>query len=109
MLPRFGQSDGRRLRPAQLLNTLGKMPFTPQQKSILNSKAALIQSAAPWIHPALSSNANAPADADSFTVTTLPSGTVAYPFVAYLPAGQGPVTVISYTVQRSKICFIRYL
>ena len=105
---RLGMSDGRRSR-AVLLPSLARMPFTSVQKSVLNTKAALVQSQPPWIHPALSSDANAPGDADSFTVTTLPSGTTVYPFVAYLAPGAGPVTVISYSVARSKVAFIRYL
>lgn len=92
-----------------LLPALANMPFTSAQKSVLNTKASLVQSQPPWIDPKLSSDSNAPSVADSFTVTTLPSGTTVYPFVAYLQPGAGPVTVISYSVARSKVAFIRYL
>jgi hypothetical protein len=85
------------------------MPFTQIQKAVLHAKAQLVQSASPWIRPGLASDANAPTDADSFTVTTLPSGTLAFPFVGYLDPGAGPVTVISLSVPRSKVAFIRYL
>jgi hypothetical protein len=85
------------------------MPFTQQQKSILNSKAGLVQSAPPWIHPALSSNANAPSDASSFTRTTVPSGNVNQPFVPYPQPGGGPVTVITFSVPPNKVALIRYL
>ena len=109
MIRRLGATDGRRTRPAQLLAQLGNMPFTQQQKSILNTKASLVQSAAPWIHPGLSSASNAPSDANSFTVTTAPSGSTVYPFVAYPAPGAGPVNVISFTVPPSKVALIRYL
>lgn len=109
MLRRLGASDGRRNRPQQLLPSLGKMPFNQQQKSILNSKAGLVQSAAPWIHPALSSNANAPSDGRSFSVTPLPSGNLAQPWVPYPAPGAGPVIVISYTVPPSQVALIRFL
>jgi hypothetical protein len=108
MRHRLGMSDGRRSR-AVLLPALAQMPFTNSQKSILNTKASLVQSQPPWIDPQLSSDSNAPSVADSFAVTTAPSGTTVYPFVAYLAPGAGPVTVISYTVARSKVAFIRYL
>ena len=105
----FGAPDGRRSRPAQLLTSLSKLPFTQAQKAALHTKASAVQTASPWINPTLSSNANAPSDANSFVVTTAPSGSTVYPFIAYLAPGAGPVTVISYTVPRSKTAFIRYL
>jgi hypothetical protein len=85
------------------------MPFNQHQKSILNTKASLVQSAAPWIHPDLSSNANAPSDARSFSVTPLPSGNLIQPWVPYPAPGTGPVIVISYTVPASLVALIRYL
>lgn len=109
MLRRPGLSDGRRAPRPQLLTALAKMPFTQLQKHVLHAKAQMVQSAAPWIHPDISSNSNAPSQASSFVTTTSPSGTTAFPFVAYGQPGQGPVTVISFTVPRSKVCFIRYL
>jgi hypothetical protein len=105
---RLGMSDGRRSRTV-LLPALANMPFTNTQKSVLNTKASLVQSQPPWINPTLSSDSNAPSVADSFTITTPPSGSTVYPFVAYPQPGQGPVTVITYSVARSKVAFIRYL
>lgn len=109
MLPRLGFSDGRRASRAQLLPGLSKLPFTQLQKSVLHTKANLVQTAAPWIHPALSSDANAPSDADSFVTLTPSSGTTAYPFVQYPQPGQGAITVISKTIDRSKLAMIRFL
>lgn len=109
MLGRIGFADGRRAVRQQSLPNLGQMPFSTVQKNALNSKASALDTASPWIHPALSSNANAPADSDPFTVTPNPSGNLAQPFVQLLAPGAGPVTIISYSVPRSKIAFIRYL
>jgi hypothetical protein len=106
---RLGASDGRRTRSAQLLPQLGSLPFSQQQKSVLNMKGNLVQSASPWIHPSLSSNSNAPSDANSFTVTPQPSGNLNQPWVAYPAPGAGAVTVISFTVPPSKVALIRYL
>jgi hypothetical protein len=106
---RLGASDGRRPQRQRLLANLGSLPFTQQQKSILNTKANLVQTQPSWINPSISSDSNAPSQANSFVVTTIPSGTVAYPFVAYGQPGAGPVTVISFSVPRSKVAFIRYL
>lgn len=109
MLRSLGASNGRRTRSAQLLPALGSMPFTQAQKSLLNTKAQLVQSAAPWIHPALSSNSNAPSDANSFSVTPVPSGNLAQPWVAYPAPGAGQVTVITFSVPPSKVALVRYL
>ena len=109
MLRRLGASDGRRSMKAQLIPQLGKMPFNSTQKSVLNNKANLVQSAAPWIHPSLSSNSNAPSDANSFCVTPLPSGNLNQPWVPYPAPGAGAVTVITFTVPPSQVALVRYL
>jgi len=109
MLPRLGASSGRRPNKPQLLPSLGQMPFTDVQKQILDMRARQVATFPPWIHPALSSDANAPADASPFSISTAASGNLAQPFVPYPLPGQGPVQVISYTVERSKIALIRFL
>jgi hypothetical protein len=109
MLPRLGASSGRRPNKPQLLPTLGRMPFTETQKQVLDMRARQVAIAPPWLHPALSSDANAPADAAPFSVSTAASGNLAQPFVPYPQPGQGRVTVIQYTIQPSKIGFIRFL
>jgi hypothetical protein len=106
---RLGFADGRRTPRAQVLPSLNSMPFTQVQKLALHVKGQALESASPWIHPSLSSDANAPSDANAFTVTPQASGNLGQPFVPYPAPGASAVTVISYTVPRSKMAFIRYL
>ena len=98
---RLGSSDGRRMRPAQLLPTLGKMPFTRAQKQALDTKAQMIQQASPWVHPDLSFF-NPPADSDTFRQTSVPAST-------YPAAGASAIIILSYTVPKSKFCVINKL
>ncbi len=98
---RLGYSDGRRARSAQLLPQLGSMPFTRAQKQLLDSKAEVIHEAAPWVHPDLSFF-NPPADADTFRWTSVPAA-------AYPAPGASAVTVLSYTVPKSKFVVINKL
>jgi hypothetical protein len=77
------------------------MPFTQLQKHILHMKAGLVQNASPWIHPNLTLF-DQPADADPFRWTSNPA--MPYPI-----NGQTAVTVLSYTVPRSKIAVVRKL
>jgi hypothetical protein len=85
------------------------MPFTDTQKQILDARARQVANAPPWIHPALSSDANAPADAAPFSWASAPSYNLGQPFIPYPQPGQGRIVVLSYTVQSSKIAFIRFL
>ena len=85
------------------------MPFTDVQKQILDMRARQVAISPPWIHPALSADSNAPSDAAPFSISTAASGTLAQPFVLYPQPGAGRVTVIQFTVQPSKLAFIRFL
>jgi hypothetical protein len=109
MLPRLGDASGRRRVKPQLLPTLGQMPFTQVQKQILDLRARQVATAPPYLHPALSSDSNAPTDASPFSISTAASGNLAQPFVPYPLPGMGRVTVIQYTVGPSKIAFVRFL
>jgi hypothetical protein len=91
------------------LPQLANLPFSQQQKLVLNMKAGLVQNAAPWIHPTLSSNSNAPSGATPFSITPLPSGNLAQPWVAYPAPGASAVTVITYTVPPGMVALIRLL
>jgi hypothetical protein len=85
------------------------MPFTQEQKQILDMRARQVATAPPYLHPALSSDSNAPTDASPFSISTAASGNLAQPFVPYPLPGMGRVTVIQYTVGPSKIAFVRFL
>lgn len=94
----MGGSDGRRNRGPQHLPNLRTAPFTPHQKAALDARARAIISASPYIHPNLTL-VNQPADADPFRWTSIPAQ-------PYPQPGQSAVTVLSYTVPRSKIAVI---
>jgi hypothetical protein len=96
-----GRSDGRRNYQAQLLPTLSSQPFTSAQKATLHAKAFKVQNSAPFIHPGLSLF-NQPADAEPFKFT--PS-----PFPVYPAVGAGPLTVLAFSVPRSKILIVQTL
>lgn len=97
----MGASDGRRNRPTQVLPTLNSQPFTSNQKQALDARARAVVNAPPWIHPALSLF-NPPADADTFRKSSLPAQ-------VYPAPGASAVTVLSFTVPRSKLAVIQHL
>jgi hypothetical protein len=98
---RLGASDGRRNRPVQQLPNLAQMPISRLQKAALDARSKAVLAGAPYIHPALSLF-NQPADADPFYWTSLPAA-------QYPQPGNSAVTVLSYTVPRSKLMVIQAL
>jgi hypothetical protein len=91
--------------PAQpapsLVRNLSLLPFTPQQKAMLDAKAIAVHNAPSYIHPDLSFF-NPPSDSDPFTITP-------NPFPAYPQPGASPVIVIQFQVGRGKLAVINAL
>src|SRR5208282_1757144 len=88
---RLGAPDGRRMYQEPLIPQLNRMPFTQNQKAVLDAKAFAVQNTAPYIHPGLDFF-NPPADADYFRFS--PS-----PFPGYPAVGAGPLVVLAFSVR----------